>query len=138
MSSFSLELARLSIAATYSSVNVCKFFWDRDNSSLEIDFSFSSDLSLSRQSRRIFRTAIFPFSALLFSKRTKSFRRSSFNVGIGIVMVLLSTAGFNPKSEVKIDFSIDWMVLLSHGWMTTVLGPNAELPAIWVKGVGVP
>ena len=66
---------------------------------------------------------------MAFACFTSSFLRSAVSGGIEILMTLPSFEGFNPKSAVKIDFSISVISDLSNGCMTTVRASGIEIVA---------
>ena len=68
-------------------------------------------------SRRMLRTATLAASPFFLTSLTSSLRRSSVSSGNTRRITLPSLLGFNPRSEVRIAFSIPLIRLLSHGWI---------------------
>ena len=72
------------------------------------------------------RIATFASSAFLLTTFTNSLRRSSVNCGIAKRIESPSLLGFNPKSDVKIAFSIAPIIVLSHGAIKIIRGSGAD------------
>ena len=88
---------RSSIILMCASVTFCTSSSARFSSSSEILWSFSIFLSLSLASRRTTRTWLRPSSAILWTWRDSSLRRSSVSDGIGMRSTLPSLGGIEAE-----------------------------------------
>ena len=89
-------------------------------------------------SRRTFRIATRPSSAIWRATLTSSLRRSSVSCGIGSRMILPSFEGVSPRSDSWIVRSIDDKELGSNGCTVSSRGSGALIVANCLSGVFVP
>jgi hypothetical protein len=89
-------------------------------------------------SRRRLRTATRAFSASCFTTLINSLRRSSVSAGIGTRMVSPELAGFSPRSESRIAFSIGWVIFFSKGVTPMVRASIRITLATCASGVCAP
>ena len=136
-----ISLLFASTAASTSLIYLSVLFWIFSSSSLisSSDTScFASFLNASFASRRMLRTATLAASPFFLTSLTSSLRRSSVSSGNTRRITLPSLLGFNPRSEVRIAFSIHLIRLLSHGWIWIIRASGTVIFATCLRGVGAP
>ena len=84
------------------------------------------------------RTALRASSAILWTWRESSLRRSSVSGGTGMRTTLPSLFGFSPRSDARIAFSMAPISVGSNGWATISVGSGTESEATWLSGMRVP
>src|ERR1039457_3935345 len=115
--SFSLVRAAWSILSMWVLVSFWISSWARLSSSSVIFLSLRSALTASLPSRRMLRTDTRWCSATPCRRLTNSLRRSSVRGGMGSRIILPSLAGFRPRSETRMAFSIGPICEASQGRM---------------------
>src|SRR4249919_3028227 len=79
-----------------------------------------------------------PSSANLEISFTRSLRRSSVSVGIGMRTTLPSSVGFKPRFASLMPLQMALITLLSHGWTTSSRGSGALTELTCCSGTCVP
>ena len=85
-------------------------------------------------SRRMLRTAMRPPSASWRTTRIMSLRRSSVSGGSGTRITVPAVAGFRPRSEFMIAFSMTATMSFSHGVTVSVRESSTPTFATWFSG----
>src|SRR5215210_5044633 len=136
--SCSLPASAVSMSPTWESVS----FWSSDSARCSSSEPTSPSLFSSRRScitsRRTFRTATLPCSAMLWTIFTSSLRRSSVSSGIESRITWPSFDGVRPTSDSRIAFSIALIEFLSYGVIVRRRASLAEICESCLSGVTAP
>src|SRR2546421_2809159 len=138
ISSFSFSCSSRSMSAMCLSVIFCTSSCARRSSFSETSCFLSASFKWWMASRRRLRTATRAFSASWRTTLISSFLRSSVSAGIGTRTVSPEAAGFRPRSESRIAFSIACAIFFSKGVTPMVRASISVTLATWLIGVGVP